>query len=94
MSSTWLLTPTLAAARSFLAFASLGFKLNVFFIHVATCTSTVRICGTNVRTFFTGNQSASPWPQINVFSSMIPFTQHSRSTGSVHGPRGVDMRSL
>ena len=56
--------------------------------------SSVRICGTNVRTFLTGSQSASPWPHTNVPSSMTPCTQHSRSTGRLHGPLGTLNLSL
>lgn len=57
--------------------------------HACRAPSSVRICGTRVRTLRTGSQSMSPCPHTSVCSSMTPCTQHSRSTGTLHGPRGT-----
>ena len=94
MRSTCAFGSGLKSPRCLRAFAKAGFNAKVFFNQVAACTSMVLICGTNVRMFLTGSQSANPWPQTRVFSSMTPLTHASRRTGREHGPRGVLNRSL
>ena len=51
--------------------------------------SGVRIWGMSILTFFMGSQSASPWPQTRVFSSITPLLQQFRSTHMLQGPRGT-----